>query len=148
MIDFLKELVLTKMFKAGLSAFVLSQTIKVITNIFIKHRLDFRLFVSMGGMPSGHSAYVMALSTAIGFNSGWGSSVYLCSLGFALLVIVDAAGVRRAAGRQAKVLNQIMESLSAGEKVGEKKLRELLGHTPVEVILGGLLGILIAILLQ
>jgi len=111
--------------------------------------LDFSRMVGAGGMPSSHSAFVTALTTAVGQKSGWNSPELAISLVFALIIMYDAAGVRRAAGKQARILNQIMEDLQQGEKLyseGEK-LKELLGHTPVEVFAGAILGIGVALIL-
>ncbi len=124
-----------------------AQVLKVIF-VCIKHkRLDFRRFVGSGGMPSSHSSTVMALSTATGLTEGFSSTVFAVSLVLAMVVMYDAAGVRRAAGQQAKILNKIVDDWGKASPADtEKKLKELLGHTPVEVFAGAILGIVIALI--
>ena len=98
-------------------------------------------------MPSSHSSTVTALCVAVGLTDGFQSSVFAVSFILALVVMYDAAGVRRAAGQQAKILNKIVEDWGkTNYRDTEKKLKELLGHTPVEVFAGALLGIAIALL--
>ncbi|KAF2292855.1 hypothetical protein GH714_029393 [Hevea brasiliensis] len=99
-----------------------------------------------GGMPSSHSATVTALAMAIGFQEGFGGSLFATALILACVVMYDASGVRLQAGRQAEVLNQIVYELPAEHPLAESRpLRELLGHTPPQVIAGGLLGIVTAV---
>lgn len=131
----------------ALTGWFVAQVLKVIF-VFVKHkRLDFRRFVGSGGMPSSHSSTVMALSTATGLVEGFSSTVFAVSLVLAMVVMYDAAGVRRAAGQQAKILNKIVEDWGkASPSDTEKKLKELLGHTPVEVFAGAILGIIIALI--
>lgn len=95
-------------------------------------------------MPSSHSAFVTSLGTGVGFKEGFGSAVFALAAAFALIVMYDAAGVRRAAGRQAQVLNAIVEDLNRRE-LHPQRLRELLGHTPFEVLIGALLGVIVAV---
>lgn len=95
-------------------------------------------------MPSSHSAFVTSLGTAIGLTEGFHSTLFALSAAFALIVMYDASGVRRAAGKQAKVLNTIIEDLRMRE-LHPERLRELLGHTPFEVLIGAILGIVIAV---
>lgn len=124
-------------------AWAVAQGIKVLI-YYVRHRkINFRLFVGTGGMPSSHSAFVCSLATAIGIESGWSSPVFLLSVGMALVIMTDAAGVRRAAGQQAKILNEIMDDLYSSRPVAPQRLRELLGHTPVQVFVGAFLGILV-----
>ena len=94
-------------------------------------------------MPSSHSAFVSSLATAIGLTEGFDSAIFAMSIAFAIVVMYDASGVRRAAGKQAKILNQIIESEGKNINVQEK-LIELLGHTPLEVYVGAAIGIMIA----
>lgn len=131
----------------ALIAWFIAQSIKVIY-VCIKHKkIDFRRFIGSGGMPSSHSSTVTALCVAVGLTDGFQSSVFAVSFILALVVMYDAAGVRRAAGQQAKILNKIVEDWGkTNYRDTEKKLKELLGHTPVEVFAGALLGIAIALL--
>ncbi len=120
---------------------------KVLIYYFQHHKINFRLFVGMGGMPSSHSAFVCGLATEIGLDTHWDSPAFWLSVGMALIVMTDAAGVRRAAGQQAKILNQMMEDLEESRPIPQQKLKELLGHTPKQVIAGAALGIGIALAL-
>ncbi|MDI3281078.1 MAG: divergent PAP2 family protein [Bacillota bacterium] len=128
-----------------LVAWLVAQTLKVAHSYLAEGRLNFRRFVGAGGMPSAHSALVTSLATAVGLQEGWNAPVTALAVVFALIVMYDAAGVRYAAGRQAAVLNRIVDELSRSGRVREERLKELLGHTPVEVVIGALLGITIAL---
>jgi acid phosphatase family membrane protein YuiD len=129
----------------ALFACVLAQLIKVAVGLIQHGKLDFRSLVGTGGMPSAHSALVTALATGIGQTSGWESGIFAIALIFAIIVMYDASGVRQAAGKQARILNQIMDELSQGEtKFTEDRLKELLGHTPVQVIAGAALGTVVS----
>ena len=131
----------------ALIAWFVAQSIKVIY-VCVKHKkVDFRRFIGSGGMPSSHSSTVTSLCVSVGLTEGFGSSVFAVSLILALVVMYDAAGVRRAAGQQAKILNRIVEEWGkTNYRETEKKLKELLGHTPVEVFAGALLGVVIALI--
>lgn len=122
------------------------QTIKVIIEIVQNRKLDVRRWWGSGGMPSSHSAFVCSLATTIGIVEGMDSAVFALSICFASVVMYDASGVRRAAGKQARILNQIIESEGKNINVQEK-LIELLGHTPLEVYVGAIIGIMMAIIL-
>ena len=114
----------------------------------VKHkRFDFQILVSSGGMPSSHSSTVCAMVTATAKICGLNAPEFGIAFILAFIVMYDACGVRRAAGEQAKVLNKIVEDVQKGEtKYIDKKLKELIGHTPVQVLAGGLLGILFTLL--
>ncbi len=144
--NFLETFKDSVIFTAIIGWFV-AQFLKVIF-VFIKHKkIDFRRFIGSGGMPSSHSSTVMALSVATGLTEGFSSTIFAVSLVLAVIVMYDAAGVRRAAGQQARILNRIVEEWGkASYSETEKKLKELLGHTPVEVFAGAALGILIAVI--
>lgn len=129
---------------AAIIAWALAQTLKVPLSLLTKRGFDLRMLVSTGGMPSSHSAFVVGLAWAIGRTYRFSSGLFAISFCFAAIVMYDAAGIRRAAGRQAEVLNQIILELHRREPVKEKHLKELLGHTPFEVIAGACLGIIIA----
>lgn len=123
-----------------------AQILKLIINYINYKKLDFRILFSTGGMPSSHSASVMSLSMAVGFEEGFRSNLFAICLFFSFIVMYDAAGIRRAAGKQAEILNKIIEDLYAGRKTDEK-LKELLGHTPIEVIIGAIWGIIVALIM-
>ncbi len=132
----------------ALVGWFIAQSLKFVTVLVDKKRIDFKYFVSTGGMPSSHSSFVMALSVAVGYESGWDSAIFGLALAFAIVVMYDASGVRQAAGRQAEVLNVIVEDMFKTHKIAEKRLRELLGHTPIEVMAGAALGILVGLAMQ
>jgi len=100
-----------------------------------------------GGMPSSHAAIVMGLTTAIGKYSGVATAQFAIALIFSFVVMYDAAGLRRAAGRQAAVLNRLVEDLVHMRGMQEQRLRELLGHTPVEVLVGAIIGVVVGLLI-
>ena len=122
------------------------QTIKVVIELAQNKKLDFKRWWGSGGMPSSHSAFACSLATAIGLTEGVGSSLFALSIAFASVVMYDASGVRRAAGKQARIINQIIESEGKNINVQEK-LIELLGHTPLEVYVGAAVGIAMASIL-
>ena len=124
-----------------------AQGLKVIIELIKDRNVNFRNLVSTGGMPSAHSALVGALATGIGQTMGWSSPEFAIACLFAVIVMYDAAGVRQAAGKQAKILNQITDELFQDEhNLNEEKLKELLGHTPFQVVVGLALGITISML--
>jgi hypothetical protein len=127
------------------SAILIAQIIKSIVFLIVKRKLDLRLFTTTGGMPSSHSAGVMGLSTAVGLINGFHSIDFAIALGFACIVMYDAAGVRRAAGKQAACLNRIiMDVYKQDLAEAGGKLKELLGHTPMQVFVGALYGVIYA----
>lgn len=128
------------------SAWALAQLIKVITVLIREKRLDFRFFVSSGGMPSAHSATVCALATAVALIEGIDSVGFGITAILAIVVMYDAAGVRRAVSRQSVLLNRIVKEIMVKRPRDEVEhdLRELIGHTPFQVVVGGLLGISLA----
>lgn len=124
------------------SAIFTAQLIKCIVFLIVRKNLDVRLFTTTGGMPSSHSAGVMGLSTAVGLICGYSSIEFAISLGYACIVMYDAAGVRRAAGKQAACLNRIIMDIYKQDLVeAGGKLKELLGHTPMQVFVGAIYGI-------
>jgi len=129
-----------------LSAWVVAQVIKVSIGVIREKRFDFRWFVGTGGMPSSHAAGASCLATAVGLKYGFDGVYFALAASFAIVVMFDAQGVRRATGRQARILNKITEDIYWQGKINENRLRELVGHTPVEVIVGFLLGVTIGFL--
>lgn len=124
-----------------------AQGLKLIIELIRDRKVSFRYLVTTGGMPSAHSALVGALAAGIGQSMGWSSPDFAIACLFAVIVMYDAAGVRQAAGKQAKLLNQITEELfQEGHNFNEEKLKELLGHTPFQVLVGLILGIAISML--
>ncbi len=142
--EYIKELLANKALLAALVAWFTAQFIKIIINLVQEKRLDFGLIMSSGGMPSSHSSTVSALCVMIWRICSPASIEFAIAVVFAFIVMYDAAGVRRAAGEQAKVLNKIVEDLANRKtEYMEKNLKELIGHTPFQVIVGSALGILI-----
>jgi Uncharacterized protein conserved in bacteria len=128
-------------------AWVTAQLMKFVIVNIREHRLNFVVLLQSGGMPSSHSATVCALAAAVGFQQGFASAEFaICSI-LAFVVMYDAAGVRRAAGEQAKRINMLTQDLDDFEDDMQAQLKELLGHTPMEVLGGAVLGILIPVIL-
>ncbi|MBE9190387.1 divergent PAP2 family protein [Gloeocapsopsis crepidinum LEGE 06123] len=126
-------------------ACLIAQASKLVIELIKNHKFDMRVLVTTGGMPSAHSALVTALATGIGQTSGWASSEFAIATIFAIIVMYDAAGVRQAAGKQARILNQMIDELFHEHKeFNEDRLKELLGHTPFQVIVGSVLGVTIS----
>ncbi|MCH7761060.1 divergent PAP2 family protein [candidate division TA06 bacterium] len=135
-----------KVFVIPLLCGIFAQVLKVIFTYFRERRIDFRRFIEPGGMPSAHAAAVASLSSAVGIQEGMVSPLFGVTLFFSLVIMYEAAGVRRAAGRQAEVLNRIIDELFAERRIPPTHLRELLGHTSIEVLVGALMGITITLL--
>ncbi len=125
---------------AGVGWFI-AQTIKVPLHFILKRQWNWSLLLSVGGMPSSHSALVAGLATACGLAVGFDSPVFATAAVLAIVVIYDATGIRRQAGKHAAVINAMIQDLATGHPLKEEQLREVLGHTPLEAIAGTLLGI-------
>jgi acid phosphatase family membrane protein YuiD len=126
-----------------LLAWLMAQVIKIIIEAFRNKKVDFKRIAGAGGMPSSHAALTVALTSALWKDFGPNNPLVAVTAVFTLIVLYDAAGVRRAAGKQAAVLNLIIEELTLHKQLSEKRLKELLGHTPLQVLAGILLGILV-----
>lgn len=128
----------------------MAQAYKVFYSIITEKKINFKRFIETGGMPSSHSSTVMALFMAVSLKEGFKSTHSAIAFIFAVIVMYDASGVRRAAGKQAVVLNKLMDNLwkKEGYRIIEDNLKELLGHTPIEVLAGGILGVLVALIMQ
>ncbi|KAH1130189.1 hypothetical protein J1N35_001567 [Gossypium stocksii] len=141
---FVATLAANPTFVSGLFAWFIAQSMKIFLNFFIERKWDFRILFASGGMPSSHSALCTALTTSVAICHGIADSLFPVCLGFSLIVMYDAIGVRRHAGMQAAVLNMIVEDLFQGHPISQRKLKELLGHTPSQVFAGAMLGIVVA----
>ena len=128
-------------FISTFTAWLIAQSIKVIIGVINEKRFNFKWFVRTGGMPSSHTAAVSGLATAFAYCYGLGSPLFTLAFVFAVIVISDAQGMRRASGKQAEVLNKILDDIYWKKKIQEDRLKELLGHTPVEVLIGMVIGI-------
>jgi len=142
------ELKFNHLFHVTILAWVIAQVIKVVLGVIRTRKFDFRWFIGTGGMPSAHAAGASALAITAGFDYGFNSGIFALAIVFAMVTMFDAQGVRRSAGSQAKILNRVMEDIYWQGRIQEEKLKELIGHTPVEVITGSIIGILIAFILQ
>ncbi|MES1021497.1 divergent PAP2 family protein [Gloeocapsa sp. BRSZ] len=126
-------------------ACLIAQASKLVVELIKNRKFDVRVLVTTGGMPSAHSALVTALATGIGQTAGWASAEFAIATIFAIIVMYDAAGVRQAAGKQARILNQMIDELfHENKEFNEDRLKELLGHTPFQVIVGSVLGVTIS----
>lgn len=142
----LKDLLCNEMFVCGTVGYFLAQFIKVFTMLYRERCFDWHRFFASGGMPSSHAATVCALAISCARVCGIGSPQFAICFFLAAIVMYDASGVRRAAGEHAKMLNQIMADLFSGDPAyAEKALKEMIGHTPLQVIMGALLGILVGV---
>lgn len=131
-----------------LTACLISQGIKILLGIVRHRRFDFRWLIGTGGMPSTHAAGVTALSLTTGFEVGFHSPLFAVAVAFTVITLFDAQGVRRWSGRQAQVLNKMMEDMYFQRRIQEQRLKELLGHTPVEVLAGMGVGLATALVLR
>lgn len=129
-----------------LSAWVIAQTIKVVLGAIREKRFNFRWFIGTGGMPSSHAAGATALAVTSGFHLGFGSPIFALALVFAAVTMFDAQGVRRSTGKQAEILNKVMDDIYWRGKIDENRLKELIGHTPIQVFAGAVIGFLIALI--
>ena len=144
--EIVSQLLKNKILMTTLSAWIIAQTIKVTIGVIRQKKFDFRWFVGTGGMPSSHAAGASCLATSVGMENGFSSVYFALAASFAIVVMFDAQGVRRATGRQARILNRITEDIYWKGRIDEVRLRELIGHTPIEVVAGFLLGVIIALL--
>ncbi|MDQ6744273.1 MAG: divergent PAP2 family protein [Candidatus Dormibacteraeota bacterium] len=130
----------------ALVAWAIAQVLKVALTSVRERRLNLRVLAETGGMPSSHAAIVMGLTSAIGRLNGVTSAPFAIALIFSVVVMYDAQGVRRAAGRQAAVLNRLIDDLFSLRQFKDDRLRELLGHTPFEVLVGAALGVAVGLI--
>lgn len=122
------------------------QTFKLIWDLVTTKKFNFKRILGAGGMPSSHSAVVCSLATLVGKDQGFDSSIFAIAVIFAFVVMYDAAGVRRAAGKQAKLLNKIVQTPGLAVNEVQEKLVEVLGHTPTQVLVGALIGVIAGII--
>jgi hypothetical protein len=129
---------------AGLLSWGIAQVIKVPLNYFNTKMWNWALLLRAGGMPSSHSALVTATAHSVGLFEGFDTPLYAVSMALALVVIYDATGIRRQAGRHAEIINAMIRDLAKGHPLKQQQLREVLGHTPLEALAGMLLGLIVA----
>ena len=124
-----------------------AQAIKVAIGVVTEKRFNFKWFVGTGGMPSSHAAGVTAMVTSVGLHEGLGTALFGVALMFTVVVICDATGVRRSSGQQAIILNKIMDDIYWKKRIQENRLKELVGHTPVQTLAGIITGLAVAFLI-
>ena len=128
---------------SAVTGWVVAQFLKTLIDFALNKNFNAERLVGSGGMPSSHSSLVMALTTSVGKYNGFDSALFAISLIFSFVVMYDAAGIRRAAGKQAEIINYMIEHHKLPEL---QKVKELLGHTPLEVFVGAILGIVVGLL--
>src|SRR3989338_8264711 len=130
-----------QVFMSWLIACLLAQSIKIMLGVILLKRFDFRWVFGTGGMPSTHAAGVTALSISVGLRAGFDSPLFAIAIAFTVITLFDAQGVRRWSGLQARILNRMLEDIYFKRRIQEQRLKELLGHTPVEVLAGMGVGV-------
>ena len=145
------QLISNKILISGLVGWATAQVLKTIIYLIVNKKLSWERLFGDGGMPSGHSATVTAVALSVGLECGFNSALFAVATIIAIVVMHDAMGVRLETGKQAKYINEmteLIEKLSGTELSNEEKLKEFVGHTPFQVVMGGILGIIVAILLH
>lgn len=132
----------------GIVGWFSAQFIKILLELIRTKKINMALIMSSGGMPSSHSSFTVSTAVAIGFQDGFDSSVFALAVVFASVVMYDASGVRQAAGNQARTINLIIEKFELSGMVMDQKLKELLGHTHLEVFAGACLGIIVGVIMK
>lgn len=145
--NYISDIFKNEILQTAVLSWFVAQMIKILLTLFKEKRLDFTRLFGSGGMPSSHASFTVSLAVSVGFSSSFSSIEFALAAAFAIVVMYDATGVRRSAGEQAAILNKIIDRIGK-ETISEtsKKLKELLGHTPVQVFAGAILGIFIAII--
>lgn len=129
---------------AALVAWLIAQALKVPIEYLQTRRWNWALLIQPGGMPSSHSALIVAITHGIGLSVGFGTPLFALAFAISMIVIYDATGIRRQAGRHAELINAMINDLAAGNPLKQEQLREVLGHTPLEALGGILLGLIVA----
>lgn len=146
--NFFSQILHNQILLTAIVSWALAQLIKIGIELIRTHRINWQLIFATGGMPSSHSSLVVALATATGLRQGFDSPLFAIATVLAFVVLYDAQGIRRQAGNQAKIINRMLQNVeNAGIKV-DKNLKELLGHTPIQVVGGTILGIIVALIMN
>ena len=146
--NFFSQILHNQILLTAIVSWALAQLIKIGIELIRTHRINWQLIFATGGMPSSHSSLVVALATATGLRQGFGSPLFAIATVLAFVVLYDAQGIRRQAGNQARIINRMLQNVeNAGIKV-DKNLKELLGHTPIQVVGGTILGIIVALIMN
>ena len=145
------QIIGNRIIQTGAVAWVLSQVIKTVIHLILNKKIVWERLVGDGGMPSSHSATVTSVAVATGFTAGWDSPVFAVAVFLAIIVMHDARGVRRETGKQAVVINnmlEVFEQRGAGDMTPEQTLKEFVGHSPLQVAAGAVLGFIVALLMN
>ena len=145
--SFFPEIFQNRILLITLVVWFLAQSLKVLLGVLKEKSFNFRWFIGTGGMPSSHAAGASALATSVGLEYGFNSPLFAVAAAFALVTMFDAQGVRRATGYQASILNKMMDDIYWKRHFEEQKLKELVGHLPIEVLAGCVFGIIWAMIL-
>ncbi|ADJ60510.1 divergent PAP2 family protein [Lactococcus cremoris] len=146
--NFFSQILHNQILLTAIVSWVLAQLIKIGIELIRTHRINWQLIFATGGMPSSQSSLVVALATATGLRQGFDSPLFAIATVLAFVVLYDAQGIRRQAGNQARIINRMLQNVeNAGIKV-DKNLKELLGHTPIQVVGGTILGIIVALIMN
>ncbi|PKM85918.1 MAG: hypothetical protein CVU87_13885 [Firmicutes bacterium HGW-Firmicutes-12] len=145
--EFISGIIANHILKTAFLAWLTAQVLKVMINVLSYGKLDLTRLVGAGGMPSSHTALVIALATSVGREMGWESILFAIAAVLAGVVMYDAAGVRRATGMQAEAINKIISDIYHGERIQPGRLKELIGHTPLEILAGAIIGIVYGIVI-
>ena len=145
--SFFPEIFQNRIFLITLVVWVLAQVVKVLLGVIKEKRFNFRWLIGTGGMPSSHTAGASALATSVGLEYGFNSPLFAVAAAFAMVTMFDAQGVRRATGYQASILNKMMDDIYWKGQIEEQRLKELVGHTPIEVLAGFAFGVVCAMIL-
>ena len=144
---FLEQLLSNKPFICAALGWVTAQVLKLIISVLIDKKFDWRRFFGMGGMPSSHTAFVFSLALSTGVVEGFGSTAFAIAFALMVVVVYDAMGVRYETGKQGKVINQILRELfMEGKPLTDEKLKELVGHSPLEVLGGAVVGLIVTLI--
>ena len=146
--EWLLQLVSNKILIGSLSAWVVAQVLKTILYAAINKTFDIKRLFGDGGMPSGHSATVTSMAISCGLVYGFDSGIFAIAAIVAIIVMHDATGVRLETGKQAKIINELVEHLKDKSIPDEEKLKEFVGHTPLQVLCGAVLGVIVAIIIN
>ena len=147
MTNFWQEIVQNKVIWVTLISWFIAQGSKIVMGVIEKRRFNFSWLLGTGGMPSSHSAAVSSLAVCVGKEEGFASPFFAICFIFALVTMFDAQTWRRSIGVQASILNRMMDDLHEGRQIGQQRLKELVGHTPIEVFVGALIGIVVPLVI-
>ena len=145
--DSFQSILDNKVFVITMIAWIFAQSIKVFLGVIREKRFNFRWFIGTGGMPSSHAAGATALATVCGLSLGFDSVTFALAAVFAMVTMFDAQSVRRQTGQQAEVLNMILDDIYWKGRIESDRLKELIGHTPTQVFIGSIIGLLTALIL-